>query len=171
MNKATSRLHVAGDVGGQRLALQSDPIDYRAFHSLGIVSPSTIGAFLNLRKIKACVDLYRLMVTQLTKSAIMMTSSSEDSISRPSSPGTIRRSSWKTVCSFLSPQLKLEATKNKIGDDARSCQLHFHNIVQHSQDPVRDKCLYVAEGVNGPAEVTPMMDQRILCSPDTKVDN
>ena len=48
MVEATARLYIAGDVGGQRLALWSDPINNCTLHPLSVISPSTVRTLLNL---------------------------------------------------------------------------------------------------------------------------
>ena len=46
--KTTARLHILRDVGSQRLPFWSNPIDDWALHSLGVISPGTVGTLLDL---------------------------------------------------------------------------------------------------------------------------
>ena len=48
MIKTTARLGIPRDVGGQRLSFWSNPIDDWTLHSLGVISSSAVGTFLNL---------------------------------------------------------------------------------------------------------------------------
>ena len=65
MVKTTTRLDIARYVGNQRLTLRGDPIDDRAFHSLGVVGPRAAGALLNLL-IDTNVSAQRLYYSQET---------------------------------------------------------------------------------------------------------
>ena len=56
MVKATPGLDIARNVGGQRLAFRSNPVNDWTLHSFGVISPSTSGTFLNLFVVSArCV--------------------------------------------------------------------------------------------------------------------
>ena len=88
-----------------------------------------------------------------------MTSSSEDDMSRPSKPGTDRSSSQKTARSLRWLKLMLEVVwiSGNIRN-AHSCHtLVFWSIIIHSLHAVHEKRLYIAEGVDCPAKMTPMV--------------
>lgn len=48
MIKATASLDIPRDMRDQQLPFWSNPIDDQTLHSLGIISPSTVGTLLNL---------------------------------------------------------------------------------------------------------------------------
>ena len=104
MVEATTGLDIARDMGSQRLAFRSNPINDWALHPLGVIGPSTIGTLLNLLVVSQH-SIYIRGFVRLTSSAMEITSSSEDDMSRSSRPGTSRRSSLKTARSFRSLQL------------------------------------------------------------------
>ena len=51
--KASTGLDIARDMGSQRLAFRSNPIDDWTFHTLGVISPGTIGTLLDLFAVNA----------------------------------------------------------------------------------------------------------------------
>ena len=89
MVESVARLRVAGDVGGQRLTFWSNPVYDRPLHPLGVIGPSTIRTLLNLlAHNKSFLDANGSCVKEHTRSAIAITSSSEEIMSRFSRPGT-----------------------------------------------------------------------------------
>jgi len=59
MVEAVARLYIAGDVGGQRLAFWSNPVDNCTLHPLGVISPSTVRTLLDLLvHNKSVLDVY-----------------------------------------------------------------------------------------------------------------
>ena len=81
MVESSARLHVAGDVGGQRLAFRSDPVYNRPLHPLGVIGPSTVRTLLNLlAHNKFILDANGSSAKKRTRSAIAITSSSDVTI-------------------------------------------------------------------------------------------
>ena len=50
MVKTLTRLHITQNMQGERLTFQGDPVDDCALHSLCVIGPGTIDAFLDLLK-------------------------------------------------------------------------------------------------------------------------
>ena len=144
---------------GQRLTFGSDPINDWTLHSLGVIGPGTIGTLLNLlMTYKPTPNTHKPFRKQHTKSAIAITSSSEDDMSRVSKPGTDRSSLRKTEHSFRCLQTKSEITMAVAASNVRSCQaLIIWSVIVHRLKTIHDQCLHIAKRMDSPAEVTPMM--------------
>ena len=93
----------------QGLPFWSNPVNNCTFHTLCVISIGPIYAFLNLA-LRSAGTINWSMTRKHTKLAIVMTSSSEDSISHASSPGTIFKSSQNTTSSFHSLESKIFVT-------------------------------------------------------------
>lgn len=80
-------------------------------------------------------------------------------MNRVSNPSTAQRSSRKTESSFLSLWIESEVMKIvQLSDDVRSHQGLFPAIFGHGLDSVHDECQHVAEHMDSPAKVVPMVN-------------
>ena len=159
MVKSTARFDVTRDMRGQGLTFWSDPINDRTLHSLGVIGPGTIGTLLNLLvTYKPTLDICKSFKRPHTKSAITITSSSEDVMSRFSKPGTDRSSSRKTERSFTCLQTRSEITGIMAVCDVHSCQaLIIWSVITHRLKAIHDQRLHIAKRMDSPAKVAPMV--------------
>ena len=105
MIKTMAGLDIPRDVWGQRLPFWSNPINDWTLHSLGVISPGAVGTLLNLLVMyENRRRTYIVIHDEHTRSAIKITSSSEEDMRRLSRPGTDRSSSRKTARSLRSLQ-------------------------------------------------------------------
>ena len=160
--KSSTRLCVTGDVRVERLTLWSDPVDYGAFHSFSIIGPRTVDAFLNLWK---CSDAWSFHITaRLTNSAMEITSSSEEDISRSSREGTSFSNCRNVANSFLS-LWRISGAPNCSYERCLWLRkgLYF-SVAQfaHHDNAISQQSLNATEGMNSASKVASMVHQRVL---------